>query len=155
VTTASRTRSPASASTPPSASKSHDPIIAPVGTTISSSRFGIDRFNLTFSQASDNDFVSIGAEQGATTPNGNAFGTLKATAVLIRSPASPVNGPYKPTRVDVLLYKRAFTRRNFVTDFYVTLYSDDGTSEHNPAGQVRGAKFLHAAHCVCCVCSAR
>ena len=61
--------------------------------------------------------------------------------MLIKSPDNPVAFPflvYRPSRVDVLMATTsAQALRKGLSDFYVTLYSDDGSDEHNPAVQVR------------------
>jgi hypothetical protein len=45
---------------------------------------------------------------------------------------------YRPVRVDLLMYQRTFQSRPAgLSDFFVTLYSDDGSSTHNPGVQVR------------------
>ena len=87
--------------------------------------------------ASDAVFVSVGAQKP---PYNDAYGTLVATAVLIKSPANPEAFPnlvYRPTRVDLLMSTPdSQASRAGLSDFFVTLYSDDGSDQHNPAIQV-------------------
>ena len=78
--------------------------------------------------------VAIGADAGF----GDA-GTLVSQAVLIKSCDNPPGYPtlvYRPSRIDVLLFVKdgAYTRNP--SDFFVTLYSDDGSAAHNPLWQV-------------------
>jgi hypothetical protein len=102
-------------------------------TTISSSRFTIDRFNLTFALQSDEPLVSIGASDDYN----DGLGSLKTTAVCFKTGShATITSPFIPTRVDFLLYKLARQNRDGITDFRLTLFSDDGTPEHNPLAQV-------------------
>jgi hypothetical protein len=105
----------------------------PSQTTICSTRTAIDSGNLAI--ISDAQFIAIGAEKGVQ-PWGNILGTLKATAVLIRAPPSTVDAVFRPTRVDVLLFRRPYQQRNHVTDLFISLYSDDGSVSHNPGQKV-------------------
>lgn len=90
--------------------------------------------------ASDAPLVSVGAQ---LPPYNDAAGSLVATAVLIRSPDNPDAFPslvYRPSRVDVLMATMSpQTSRRGLSDFYVTLHSDDGSEQHNPAAQVRAS----------------
>jgi hypothetical protein len=121
------------------ASSTSSPVAA-YPTTISASRFWIDANNLTFSFSSDEDLASVGAADDF----GDGLGSLKATAVLIltgtdaSSPYNPMQ--YVPLRCDFLLYRKPFQTRVGITDFQLTLFSDDGTSTHNPDQQVRVRK---------------
>jgi len=54
---------------------------------------------------------------------------------LRRPPA--MDFPIAPVRCDILLYKAPGQARDLITDLFLTLYSDDGTEEHNPGLQVR------------------
>ncbi len=102
-------------------------------TTISSSRFTIDRFNLTFTLASDEPLVSIGASDDYN----DGLGSLKTTAVLVKTGSHPtITSPFIPTRCDFLLYRLSKQSRETITDFTLTLFTDDGTSTHNPLAQV-------------------
>ena len=78
-------------------------------------------------------------------PYNDSVGTLVTTAVLIKSPVSPQDGlVYRPSRVD-LLFSTPGTQagRVSISDFCVTLYSDDGSVEHSPSIQVRpGTSFF-------------
>jgi hypothetical protein len=136
----SPTPSPAPPSASRSASRTPTGTNTPFPTTISTSRFIIDRFNLTFARVSDQP----GASVGAIDPYNNNVGSLISTAVLIKSadnlPGDPVDWLYRPTRVDLLMYWKTAqpTRPSGISDFYVTLYSDDNTTEHNPGVQVSG-----------------
>ena len=62
------------------------------------------------------------------------------TAVLIKSPVNPLSYPellYRPARVDILFATPDVQpNRGDINDFCVTLYSDDGSDEHNPSIQV-------------------
>ena len=82
--------------------------------------------------------LSVGAQRP---PYNDNFGTLVTTAVLIKSPANPDLYPqllYRPSRVDLLMFTWApQPSRAGIADFYVTLYSDDGSDAHHPAIQVR------------------
>jgi hypothetical protein len=85
--------------------------------------------------------VSVGAIDNY---NDN-IGSLITTAVLIRSPLNQATDPtdwlYRPIRVDLLMLQKTVqgAERPFgLSDFFVTLYSDDGTSTHNPGEQVSG-----------------
>ncbi len=106
---------------------------SPLATTIATSRFTIDRFNLTFSLASDEPLTSIGGSDDYN----DGLGSLKTTAVLFLTGSHPtISNPFIPTRVDFLLYKLARMSRDTITDFALTLFSDDGTPEHNPLAPV-------------------
>jgi hypothetical protein len=130
-------------------SASSSPSATPFPTTISGSRFTIDRFNLTFQRSTDvdafNGQISVGAQ---VDPYGDSYGTLVTTAVLIKSPVNPLLFPnllYRPVRVDLLMYSPDIQTGRFgISDFFVTLYSDDGSAARNPAIQVRQA--LVCAH---------
>jgi hypothetical protein len=107
----------------------------PSQTTICSSRRAIDNASIT-TPATDAQFVSIGAEMG-TIPWGDIHGTMKATAVLIRTPPSPAEGAlFGVTRIDVFLFRRPYQQRNHVTELFLSLYSDDGSTIHNPREKV-------------------
>jgi hypothetical protein len=102
-------------------------------TTISTSRFWIDHFNLTYSLTSDEPLVSVGASDDY----GDGLGSLKATAVCFKTGANINNtSPFLPTAVHFLLYKTPLQERTDITDFSLTLFSDDGTTSHNPYQQV-------------------
>jgi hypothetical protein len=62
--------------------------------------------------------------------------------VLIRSPlllaTDPVDWLYRPVRVDLLMLQRTVQgaeRPLGLSDFFVTLYADDGSEAHNPGLQ--------------------
>jgi hypothetical protein len=116
----------------PLLSKSPLPSESPTEFDISSSRSRIDSLNLTFSTISDAAFVSVGAEKGSA-PWGDVLGTLKATAVLIRTPTLPAD-TYAPTRLSVLLSLPL--HESGPRDMLAFLYSDDGSSDHNPGVKV-------------------
>jgi hypothetical protein len=123
-----------------------------LATTISASRFTIDRFNLTFTLASDEPMVSIGASDDF----GDGLGSLKATAVCFKTGSNTnISSPFIPTRVDFLLYKKSLQSRDTITDLSLTLFSDDGTTSHNPYRQVRArchcARGAAEASVTCCV----
>jgi hypothetical protein len=84
--------------------------------------------------------VSVGARDQYNDGTGSSGGTLVTTAVLVKSPANLPGDPawgYRPTRVDLLFMQQPNQAPNRVcTDFFVTLYSDDGTSTHNPLQQL-------------------
>jgi hypothetical protein len=88
--------------------------------------------------------VSVGARD----QYGDSFGTLVTTAVLIKSPANLPGDPawgYRPVRVDLLFMQQPNQAPNRIcTDFYVTLYSDDGTSTHNPLQQLAAPYLLQS-----------
>lgn len=113
------------------------PTATPNPTTISTTRYTIDRFNLTFALQSDAALVSVGA---LPLFFGDAVGSLVATAVLIKSCANPPDFPdliYRPSRIDLLMSSRDLQPgRAGISDFFVTLYADDGSDEHNPSVQV-------------------
>lgn len=76
-------------------------------------------------------------------------------AVLIKSCDNPPGYPtlvYRPSRIDVLLFVKdgAYTRNP--SDFFVTLYSDDGSAAHNPLWQVgattRMSNSFHPSYCL-------
>ena len=78
---------------------------------------------------------------GAVNNYKDGKGSLIGTAVLIRTsrniPTDPVNWIYRPMRVDVLLAANAILSDQVrITSFDVTLYADDGSSNHNPAAQL-------------------
>ncbi len=85
---------------------------------------------------SDSSTVSVGARN----QYGDSFGTLVTTAVLVKTPTNIVGDPawaYRPTRVDVLFMQQPNQAPFRVcTDFLVTLYADDGSTDHNPAQQL-------------------
>ena len=92
-------------------------------------------FNQTFNIVSDRPFVNVGARNDFQ----DNFGTLVSTAVLVKSPANRIGDPnwaYRPTRVDLLMFARPNQATRSISDFFVTLFSDDGTDEHNPAEQL-------------------
>jgi hypothetical protein len=136
------------------------PSSVPFPTTVSQTRFTIDFFNLTYSRASD----AVTASVGAVNKYGDSIGSLVATAVLVKSPTNVVWN-YRPTRVDVLFHALSAqpSRPSGISDFLLTLYSDDGSSEHNPAFQVRKPTFrfhstqlfaylsFRLAACVACI----
>lgn len=110
---------------------------SPVPTVLASTRFTIDRFNQWSLDivATDAPDVSIGSR--------NRFGdagTLVSTAVLIQTPATS-SWFFAASRIDLLLYARAppATRRD-ISDFVLSLYSDDGSAAHNPGVQVTTAR---------------
>jgi hypothetical protein len=109
-------------------------------TFAASSRFWIDRNNLTFTLASDEPLASIGA---ADDFNDN-IGSLKATAVLVKTGFNPdIAGPFIVTRCDFLLFKIPGTLTDGITNFQLTLFSDndpfndDPASDHYPQAAVR------------------
>jgi hypothetical protein len=111
----------------------------PAPTTISSSRFTIDYFNMTFALLSDQTKASVGAINNF---NDGVY-SLVTTAVLFKTPAidpaNPVAWQYRPTRVDMLFFQKAAqaTRPVGLSDILLTLYSDDGSADHNPRANVR------------------
>lgn len=80
----------------------------------------------------------MGAQQPPFT---DSFGTLVATAVIFKSPDNPPDYPqllYRVSRVDILMFTPdAQPGRAGISDFCMSLYSDDNSTEHNPAVQVR------------------
>ena len=127
--------------------RSPSPTATPRPTTITTTRYTIDRFNLTYALSTDAVSVSVGAQPQ---PWGDAAGTLVATAVLVKSCANPDDLPdlvYRPSRVDLLMASRdSQPSRTGIADFFVVLFADDGSEEHNPGVQV---------HSLACVCGAR
>jgi len=107
--------------------------------------FGSTRFNQTFARRSDATVVSVGAQQA---PFMDAFGTLVTTAVMVKTPANPADYPqlvYRPSRLDLLMFTPdPQPGRLGISDFCVTLSSDDGSDEHNPGVQVRLACCIHS-----------
>lgn len=88
---------------------------------------------MTYAISSDRSFINVGARN-----DGDSVGNLVSTAVLIRTPANRDGDPdwaYRPTRVDLLMYARPQPTRS-ITDFFLTLFSDDGSEAHNPAVQL-------------------
>ena len=132
-----------------------------VVTTLATSRYVIDHWNLTFSLHSD-EFLGVSA--GSADIYGDKIGwvggglvslsrvtpncvclfvpsTARSTAVMFHTPVG--NGlPYMPLRCDIMLYKLGGQTRNLITDFFLTLYSDDGSEVGNPGVQVRHAITL-------------
>ena len=107
----------------------------PYPTTISATRYWIDVFNLTFTIVSDRPYVSVGARDDY----GDGIGNLVSTAVLIKTPANRIGDPnwaYRPTRVDLLMYGNPNQATRSINDFFVTLFSDDGSDVHNPSEQL-------------------
>ena len=106
----------------------------PYPTTIATTRYWIDAYNLTTTIVSDRAAVSVGARNDYSDLSGN----LVSTAVLFQSPANAQGGPewaYRPSRVDILMLARAQQARG-IADFFLTLFSDDGSAAHNPAAQL-------------------
>ena len=103
----------------------------PRPTTIATTRFSFDRFNLTFARNTDASDVSTGCVDMF---NDN-LGTFVTTAVLFRT-APPRSGQpswtYRTARVDLLLYVKPGQTRTSISDFSLNLYKDDGSAEHNP-----------------------
>ena len=65
----------------------------------------------------------------------DGIGSARSTAVMFQTPAG--NGePYRPTRCDMSFFKVGGQSRDLLTDFFLTLYEDDDTPEHNPGRQV-------------------
>ena len=121
----------------PSGSRTPSPTATPFPTTIAGTRYTIDRFNLTYQKATDNGNVSIGAINAF----GDGKGSLVGTAVLIRTsrnlPTDPVDWIYRPNRIDVLLAARATLSDQVpINSFFVTLFADDNSTSHSPAGQL-------------------
>jgi hypothetical protein len=87
---------------------------------------------------------------GASDDYNDGQGSLKATAVLFLTGTHdstltgniPIKTPYIPTRVDFLAYKLPYQSRDTLTDFQLTLFSDDGTTAHNPYQQVRATAYV-------------
>jgi hypothetical protein len=106
-------------------------------TAFATTRRTVDFNNLTFSLLSDEPVTSIGAADDF----GDGLGSLKATAILFKTAlytqSPPSTSPYVAARCDFLLYKRPLTSRIFITDLTLTLFSDDGSSTHNPLAPVR------------------
>jgi hypothetical protein len=119
-----------------SASPSPSPLATAFPTTIAQTRFTVDANNLTWALRSDSSTASVGAIDNF----GDSIGSLVATAVLIKSPSNTAWN-YRPTRVDVLFAAKAPqpSRPVGMSDFLLTLYSDDGSTDHNPGVQVRNA----------------
>ena len=156
VPSASASRSPGSSPSssgapPPSATpsptrgaSSNSASQTPFPTTIATTRNLIDLNNLTFTIMSDRPFVNVGARNDY----GDGFGTLVSTAVLVRTPASGAGGltwGYRASRVDLLMAGPSglgVTRG--IADFFVTLFSDDGSAAHNPAAQLSSPYLLSA-----------
>jgi hypothetical protein len=95
-------------------------------------------------------FVSVGVrdDYGDSDFAGTTGGNLITTAVLVKSPKNRVGDPtwaYRPTRVAVLFFQQPDQAPNRVcTDFYLTLYADDGTTTHNPSRQLAKPFFIQA-----------
>ena len=51
---------------------------------------------------------------------------------------------YTPVRCDILLYKLGGQTRNNIKDYFLTLYSDDGSAGGNPGVQVRRSSPRHS-----------
>jgi len=56
---------------------------------------------------------------------------------MFQTPAGSTGLPWQPVRIDLLFYKVGGQARDLLNDFYVSLYADDGTAEHNPGVMVR------------------
>ena len=101
-------------------------------TTLATTRYTIDHFNLTFSLHSDEPTVSVGAFDAY----GDGVGTARATAVMFQTPMNAFGVPYLPTRCDALFFKAGGQSRNYLNDFNLRLYADDGSDAHNPGQPV-------------------
>ena len=133
------------------------PVATPPPAVVASTRDIIDIFNLTFALLSDETNVSAGAAD--VFADGLGCGRARASSgvgcriqVMLPSPLLPRrsaratavmfqtargNGlPFTPARVDLLLAKTADQARSLLTDFYVTLFADDGSAAHYPGAQV-------------------
>jgi hypothetical protein len=82
--------------------------------------------------AVSNGVVSVGCQ--------NLFndnrGSLTTTAVLFRSPDNP--GVYAPTLLSLLLKRSIGSNRTSISDMYLAIYRDDGSSVQWPGSMVSG-----------------
>jgi hypothetical protein len=105
-------------------------------TAFATTRRTVDFNNLTFSLVSEETLASIGAADDF----GDGLGTLKATAILFKTAVYTqdlnIISPYVAARCDFLLFKRSLTSRINIRDLTLTLFSDDGSSTHNPLAPV-------------------
>ena len=110
---------------------------SPVPTTLSTSRYIIDRFNYTFNLQTDERYVSVGSYDAFQ----DNLGSARATAVLFQTPGNALSAPYLPTRCDFLFSRGGGTTRVSMGDFSLSLYADDGSPGGNPGVQVsRGSR---------------
>jgi hypothetical protein len=106
---------------------------------LASTRFTIDRFNLWALDVVATDALDVSI--GSRSRFGDA-GTLVSTAVLIQTPAT-TSWFFAASRIDLLLYAQAPpTSRRDISDFVLSLYSDDGSVAHNPGVQVTSSRRL-------------